>query len=354
MTTIKHNILKKIEAAGLVGRGGACFPTAVKWAAVKEALAAKKQGYIIVNGAEGEPGLKKDAYIFQHHGAAVIEGVSLADKFLGSGKIKKIYIFLNHEYFRNYAANLKTILATKKYKALREKTEFFIKPEKLTYISGEETALLNLIEGKKTEPRLKPPYPTEHGLHSRPTLINNPETFYDVSLVAANRYEAERFYTISGVAKRRGVYALPANLTIEEVLHKTNNYPTEPFFVQVGGEASGEVLNSDQLTRPVDGSGLIMIYDQKHTDSHKLIKYWLNFYHDQSCGQCTPCREGTYRLWEMANKKNFVGGDGAKGKGEMNKLFWEIVAALEETSFCALGSSLPVPLKSYYQNILKK
>lgn len=354
MAIAKDNILKKIEAAGLVGRGGACFPTAVKWAAVKAALASKKQGYIIVNGAEGEPGLKKDAYIFQHHSAAVIKGVSLADKFLGPGKIKKIYIFLNREYFKNYAAKLKTVLATKEYKALGEKIEFFIKPEKLTYISGEETTLLNLIEGRKVEPRLKPPYPTEHGLHGRPTLINNPETFYDVSLVAAGAYEDKRFYTISGVAKHRGVYALPANLTIEEVLRKTDNYPTEQFFIQVGGEASGEVLNSDQLIRPVDGSGLIMIYNQKRTDSYKLIKYWLNFYHNQSCGQCTPCREGTYRLWEMANKKNFVGGDGAKGKGEMNKLFWEIVAALEETSFCALGSSLPVPLKSYYKNILKK
>ena len=338
----KDNILKKIEDAGLVGRGGACFPTAIKWAAVKAALADKKQGYIIVNGAEGEPGVKKDGYIFQHHSEEVINGGYLADQFLGAAKIKKIYIFLNHEYFKNYVAKLKIILAAKKYKALGIKIEFFVKPENLTYISGEETALLNLIEGKKVEPRLKPPYPTEHGLHGRPTLINNPETFYNVSLVATGNYEAQRFYTISGAVKHHGVYSLPANLSIAEVLRQTNNYPTAPFFVQVGGEASGEVLNSDQLAAPVDGAGSIMVYDKKHTDHSKIIKYWLNFYYTQSCGQCTTCREGTYRLWELANKK------------KIDKLFWEIVATLEETSFCALGSSLPIPLKSYYQNILKK
>lgn len=347
----KNNILKKIADAGLVGRGGACYPTAKKWSGVKAALVGKKQGYIIVNGAEGEPGVKKDGYIFHYHAAEVINGVYLADQFLGAKKIKKIYIFLNREYFKNYAAGLKTVSAAKKYQALSAKTEFFIKPEKLTYISGEETALLNLIEGKKVEPRLKPPYPTEHGLYGRPTLINNLETFYNVSLVAADRYEDKRFYTVSGAVKRRGVYALPANLTIEEVLRQTNNYPSEPFFVQVGGDACGEVFNSDQLVTPVEGAGSIMVYDARRTDKQKLIKYWLNFYREQSCGQCTVCREGTYRLWEMINEKIPVGAKG-KHKREIDwKLFWEIINGLEESSFCALGSALAIPLKSYFENI---
>lgn len=350
----KTNILKKIADASLVGRGGASYPTAKKWAAVKAALsgsAGKKFGYIIVNGAEGEPGVKKDAYLFQHHAAEVINGVYLADHFLGSAKIKKIYFFLNQEYFKNYAAGLKAILVIKKYQTLGAKTEFFIKPEKLTYISGEETALLNLIEGKKVEPRLKPPYPTEHGLHGRPTLINNPETFYDVSLVAADRYEDKRFYTVAGAVKRHGVYALPANLTIEEVLRRTGNYPTEPFFVQIGGDACGEILNSDQLIAPVEGAGSVMVYDKNRTDQKKLIKYWLNFYREQSCGQCTPCREGTYRLWEIINGRVLSGAKKGKKKEIDWKLFWEILNALTASSFCALGSSLPIPLKSYFDNV---
>jgi NADH:ubiquinone oxidoreductase subunit F (NADH-binding) len=129
-------------------------------------------------------------------------------------------------------------------------------------------------------------------------------------------------------------------LNIEEVLRQSGNYPGSAFFVQVGGEASGEILNSNQLAAPVEGAGSIMVYDKKRTDSHKLIRYWLNFYREQSCGQCATCREGTYRLAEMASRKKFD-----------HKLFWEIVGALEETSFCALGSSLPVPLKSYYRNV---
>lgn len=334
------DILSKISSAALVGRGGASFPTAQKWAAVKAALKNKKLGYIIVNGAEGEPGLKKDGYIINHHPAEVIEGVYLADKFFGPAKIKQIYIFLNREYYRKYAAGVAKVLAAKKYRFLRDKTEFIIKPERLVYISGEESALLNLIEGKKVEPRLRPPYPTDCGLFGAPTLINNTETFYNIGRLSQGLYRDTRFYTVSGRVKRPGVYELPVNLTVEEVLRHTHNWPEFPFFVQVGGEASGEVLNSDQLTRPVEGAGSVMVYDLKKTDQAKLLRYWLKFYREESCGQCTICREGTYRLWEIINQKEFN-----------SKLFWEIIESLENSSFCALGASLALPVKSYFNNI---
>jgi NADH:ubiquinone oxidoreductase subunit F (NADH-binding) len=334
------SILKKISDAGLVGRGGAAFPVAAKWAAVKAALVVRPGGYIILNGAEGEPGVQKDGYIIQHYPAEVVTGLYLADRYLGPAKIKKIYIFLNQEYFTAHAPALRTVLAEAKYRALAAKVEFAIKPESLTYISGEETALLNLLEGKKIEPRLRPPYPTERGLFGRPTLINNTETFYDVSLVAQDRYEEQRFYTIGGAVKRRGVYALAANLSVAEVLRQTNNWPEQPFFVQVGGGASGEVLNSQQLLEPVTGTGSILVYDQKSTDQNKLLKYWLKFYQEQSCGKCTICREGTYRLAEMASQPSFD-----------HKLWSAIINGLSESSCCALGASLPVPLTSYFNNI---
>ena len=334
------NILTKISEAGLVGRGGASFPVAKKISAVKDALRTKKTGYIIINGAEGEPGVKKDGYLIQHHGEEVLNGVYLIDHFLGSDKIKHIYFFLNKEYFKNYVPGLKKILSLQKYQNLEKKLKFIVKPEVLTYISGEESALLNLIEGKKVEPRLKPPYPTSHGLFNSPTLINNTETFYNIYLVEKGKFKNERFYTINGAASRRGVFSLSAELTIEEVLKKTNNFPKFPFFVQVGGEAAGEVLRSDQLNQPVEGAGSIMIYDIKRTDEKKLLKYWLNFYHEQSCGNCTICREGTYRLWQIINQKTFD-----------KKLFWDLITALDESSFCALGRSLPIPVKSYFLNI---
>jgi len=338
-----NNLLKKIVEVGLVGRGGGSYPTAVKWSAVKKALSNKKQGYIIVNGAEGEPGIKKDGYILNHYPVEVINGIYWADKLLGSEKIKKIYFFLNHSYYQLYATKLKNIVATKKYSILGYKLEFVIKPSNLSYISGEETALLNLIEGRKVEPRLKPPFPTSHGLYGRPTLINNVETFYDVSLVSKGKYRAERFYTLAGEVKHRGVFKLPLDLSIEEVLRRTNNYPAYKFFVQIGGEMSGEVLNMNQLEQRVNGAGLVMVYDYRWTNKQKLLKHWLKFYYNQSCGQCTICREGTYRLWELINQRQFN-----------ESLFWEIVEVLEESSFCGLGLSVPIPLKSYFKNILKK
>ena len=338
-----NNLLSKIEEVGLVGRGGASYPVSKKWAAVKEALKTRKNAYIIVNGAEGEPGVKKDAYIISNYPEEVINGINLANQFLGDKKVKHIYFFLNHEYYNKYSLGLKKILSLKKYSDIESKLIFIIKANRLEYISGEESALINLIEGKKVEPKLKPPYPTDHGLFKSPTLINNTETFYNVSLVDQEKFKQERFYTITGAARHRGVFSLPAEFTIEDVLRHTGNFPDFKFFVQVGGEAAGLVLNSDQLNSSVEGAGSIMIYDYKKTDHKKLIKYWVNFFHEQSCGNCTACREGTYRLWEIINAKTFD-----------KKLFWELISNLEESSFCALGRSLPVPIKSYYLNILEK
>ena len=339
---LKDEIIEKISRAGLVGRGGASYPVAEKWQAVKNVLKIKKRAYIVVNGAEGEPGVKKDDYVLKNFSAEIINGIYLADKFLGSSKVSKIYFYLNADYYRNYSPKIKKILADKKYSSLNKKIIFFIKPEKLHYISGEETAILNLLEGKKAMPRLKPPYPFESGLNGSPTLINNVETFYDVSLVAQNKHQEKRFYTLNGAVRHRGVFSLPAHLSIKEILHSTNNYPDRPFFVQIGGEASGEVFNSDQLDLPLGGTAALMVYDLAKTDQKKLLAYWLKFFYTQSCGQCTICREGTYRLLELVGQENYD-----------RKLFLEILDVLEDSSFCALGSSLPVPVKSYFENILK-
>ncbi len=335
------SLINKIENAGLVGRGGGGFSVAKKWQAVKDSLKEKKFAYIIINGAEGEPGVKKDGFILSHYGEELINGVFLANEFLGDKKIKNIYFFLNHEYYKKYAAGLKSILSLKKYSRIESKIIFTIKSEKLSYISGEESALINLIEGKKVEPRLKPPYPASSGLFNMPTLINNTETFYNVSRVERNKFNGERFYTVNGDVKHRGVYLYSDEMTISEVLKKTNNIPSFEYFVQIGGEAAGEVLRSDQLDRPVEGAGSIMVYDLKKTDKNKLIKYWLNFYRNESCGNCTSCREGTHRLWELSNQKEID-----------FETFWDLISVLEEASFCGLGRSLPVPIRSYYLNIL--
>jgi NADH:ubiquinone oxidoreductase subunit F (NADH-binding) len=337
------NIFQKISAAGLVGRGGARYPTAKKWSSFGESLKTREIGYIVINGAEGEPGIKKDAYLLAEKTEAVINGIYLTEQFFGSDKIKKIYFFLKHEYHRDYSKKIKAILDTKKYRALAKKIEFFIKPESPNYICGEETAIINIISGRRSEPSLKPPFPTASGVHNHPTLVNNVETFYDISLVGSDDYNGHRLYTLSGAVKHRGVFSLPAVMSVKEILQATNNYPTFDFFVMTGGEVCGELLRSDQLQNSVEGSGLVMVFDKQKTDLKKLLAYWLKFYEAESCGLCATCREGGYRLRELSEQANYD-----------KKLFVDLLDNLEDSSFCSLGSSLALTVKSMMENINKK
>ncbi len=354
------SILNKIKKANLVGRGGACFPTAVKWSAVAKAMADKrnveKKCYVICNASEGEPGIKKDGYILKHFPERVIDGMKIAIDFL---EAEKGIIYINHKYYKKFAKNLNKIISSPPAdaKALAGKQlspskgeggkglpiELFIKPINSGYIGGEETSAINAIEGRRVEPRLRPPFPTTNGLYGCPTLVNNVETFYDVSLIASGEYENKRFYTISGDCLWTGVYELPEDWTIEKVLKQTKNMPKFAFFAQVGGDASGEALNSKQLKQPVSGAGSITVYSIKKYQPKKLIAGWLDFFLNESCGQCTPCREGVYRLKEIMQSP----------KPDW-QLFAELLNNLDETSFCGLGCVVPAPIRSYIENVLMK
>jgi len=332
------DILTKIKKAGLVGRGGACFPTADKWEMVKKAKGKKK--YVVCNASEGEPGVAKDSYILENFPEEVINGLKIAIDFLGA---EKGYIYINHNYYKKFNKNLVKIIKG-------EPIEFFIKPIGSGYIGGEESSVLNAMEGRRIEPWLKPPFPTTSGLWGCPTLINNVETFYNVSLVASNKYKkdlrqggARRFYTISGDCLWTGVFSFPESWTIDKILKETKNYPKFPFFVQIGGEASGEVLGSSQLKRPAGGVGSITVYSILKHKPENLIKNWLDFFLAESCGKCTPCREGVYRLREIVGLPN-----------PDWRLFTDLLNNLEETSFCGLGCVVPIPIKSYINNVLVK
>ncbi len=339
------NILNKIKKANLVGRGGGCFPVAIKWEMVKKAVGDKK--YVICNASEGEPGVKKDGYILENFGEKVIDGMKIAIDFLSDNSTTPSpslpkegisgYIFINHEYYKKLGRKLNKIIADdKKYNI-----ELFIKPDGSGYIGGEETSILNAVEGKRVEPRLRPPFPTTNGLWSCPTLINNVETFYNVSLVADNEYKENRFYTISGDCLSAGVYELSDNWTIEKILRETNNYPEFGFFVQVGGDASGEILNSKQLDKLAGGAGSITIFNAKKHRSEELFKKWIGFFINESCGQCTPCREGVFRLEKIINSNNIDW-----------KLIEELLNNLDEVSFCGLGSVVSIPIRSYRKNVM--
>lgn len=328
-------LLKMIKKAGLVGRGGAEFPTYLKWQAVKKAKETPK--YVICNASEGEMGVFKDFYILKNYPEEVIRGMVLAMDFLDTNQA---HFNLNENYHKKLHKKLEPII--KKYE--KQNYCFKIFKEKPSYIGGEETTLLNAIEGKRAQPRLKPPYPSDSGLFGKPTLIHNVETLFNITKVASGTYEDKRFYCISGKVKKNSVHHLPDDWNIEKILKETGNYPDFDFFVQIGGSASGLVFNKNQLNKhKMTGAGSIEIFPSSQ-DSRKFLLRLFKFYKEESCGKCGPCREGSYQLYKLIKNNK--------------KIPWKevgnIVEAMGKTSFCGLGQFIRVPVESYIKNILKK
>ncbi len=324
-----NNILQKIKKAELTGRGGGSFLTALKWEMVKKAKGEKK--YIICNVSEGEPGVLKDKYILDNHMEEAVDGIKTAIDCLG---VKRAYFYINDKYYIEYHHRLRKIIKD-------APITIFKKDHSAGYIGGEETSAINHIEGGKVEPRLRPPFPTTNGLWDFPTLVNNLETFYNVAQIAIDKYEDKRLYTINGDCLNRGVFEFDEGMSIAKVLKETNNYPDFDFFVQIGGDVSGEVLNNTQLNRRATGSASITIYSKAKHDPIKLMRKWANFFRTESCGQCTPCREGTIRLTQILNA------------GVVDwEMCGDVLDNLTETSFCGLGTAVPIAIKSYVKNVL--
>jgi len=319
-------IISKLKKHNLLGRGGANFPTGLKWEMVKKAKSDQK--YIICNAAESEPKTKKDEYILAQYGEEVIAGIKLA---LNTIPNSKAYIYLKPEYYKKYKNKLNKLIKNLPITFLKKTGG---------YLCGEETTLINDIEGKRLEPRIRPPFPPQSGLWGMPTLINNVETFYYAAKIAQGKYNNTRFYSLEGDIKNKGVYELPTNLTIKEVLKKTDNYPVYKFFIQAGGGASGAILFPSKLNAPVKGAGSIIVYNLAKTNILKLMKKWVKFFHKENCNKCAPCREGVYRILEMLRQNKI-------NKKEIKKIFY----ALEESSFCALGKSVPSPLRELINKI---
>jgi len=324
-----NNIIQKLKKSELTGRGGAGFSTVLKWGMVKKARGAKK--YVVCNASEGEPGVKKDWYLLEKYPEKIIDGMMIAIKYL---KADEAFLYMNPDYYDSLQNKLKPLI-------LNLPIKLFKKDHSAGYVGGTETTVLNHIEGHKIEPRLRPPFPVTKGLWGMPTLVNNVETFYDVSLINSGNYRNMRFYTIDGDCIRAGVYEFSEKISIKEILKKTDNYPDFDFFVQVGGGASGVILNSKQLDKEVGGSGSIRIYSFLKHNPLELMKAWADFFQKESCGQCVPCREGTFRLDQILNSEKKDWG-----------IIKELLLNLEQSSLCGLGSAVPVPFFSFVKNVL--
>ncbi|MCK4967613.1 MAG: hypothetical protein KAS12_01045 [Candidatus Aenigmarchaeota archaeon] len=324
----KKNTIDQLKQADLRGRGGAGFPTGLKWEMVKQFSAKKK--YIVCNGSEGDPSIAKDGFILAHYPEQVINGIKIA---LQTIDHSSAYLYLRTDYYQKYKTKLKKVIGRSPITLFKEIGG---------YLSGEETTLIETIEGNRQEPRMRPPYPPQSGLWNCPTLINNLETFYCVNQIATQQYQRTRFYTLSGDLLNPGVYELPINWSVKRILQETNNLLSlrSKFFIQIGSGVSGEIIKSTELNRQVNGSGAIVVYKTKKHKPISLMRYWAKFFLDTNCGKCAPCREGIYRLNKLlcGNRIN-------------RRLLDDLLFVLEQTSFCPLGKSVTVPFRSLLDKI---
>jgi len=330
------DLIEKIEAANLVGRGGTEFPVARKWRAVMAAADPVK--YVICNASEGEPGVKKDWVLLDEHTEQVCEGIRLACETIGA---KKAWINCNHHYIDALQEKFDEQIA----RLAEHGVELIIFREKKdSYISGESSTLMNAIEGKPLQPRNKKTHAVEKGLWAKPTLIHNVESLWDVAAVAAGTYDGTRLYTISGAIDHPGTYRFPRDWMVQEILKKTKNHPENLYLAHVGGSASGPVWNQHQLDQPATGTGSIEVYDHS-LSARDLLLRWIEFFHAQSCGKCTPCREGTWQQLKMIEAST-----------SDEDLPWQKLLELSElqkySSFCGLGRSIDIPLRSLYENLV--
>lgn len=322
------NIIDKVKESGLLGRSGSCFPTGLKWEMVKNYKADKK--YIICNASEGEPGTFKDGFLLKNYPEKVMEGIKIALETIDSSSA---YIYLRKDYFQEFGKKLESLFGDLPITLFQKRGG---------YLAGEETVICEVIEGRRPEPRLKPPFPAEAGLWGCPTLINNVETFYSVAKINDGSYEKKRFYSISGDISKSGVYELPEDWSVRQVLKETGNLPDFDFFVQVGGGAAGEILLPEELNCEIKGMATIIVFDVKKTEPFALMKKWTDFFLIENCDKCTPCREGAFRINELVEKKEI-------NNEVLNDLFF----VLENSSFCPLGRGMAAPFRSLIKKIIK-
>ncbi len=361
METMKRDveeILKDIEKSNLRGRGGAGFPTGFKWRLAKEDKENNK--FIVCNADEGEPGTFKDRYILHKNFQRVLEGMSIAAYVIGSNKG---FIYLRGEYTYLREMMEEEIEKRKKAGLLGKKIDdhfdfdIEIRMGAGAYICGEETALIESLEGKRGEPRNKPPFPVDTGFMNYPTLVNNVETFLNVALICEKGVESfgqygtpnskgTKFFSISGDCKNEGIYELPFGVTIDKIVELAEGDRIKA--AQIGG-AAGECIPKKDFSKRIafeaaSTGGSIILFNEDR-DMLDIAENFVEFFVEESCGQCTPCREGTHRILEGIRLLK-------KGKCSvtyLNKLL-ELCETIELASKCGLGQLSVVAFRSIAEN----
>jgi NADH:ubiquinone oxidoreductase subunit F (NADH-binding) len=351
-------LVAELEASGLQGRGGAGFPAHIKWSGVRKQRETTR--YVVLNADEGEPGTFKDREVMLRRPDLVIEGLAIAAQAV---EARDVYLYLRGEFEVPWGVLERTIedaRASGVYGDLR----FHMHAGHGAYICGEETALIEALEGKRGMPRLKPPFPVEVGLWGKPTLMHNVETIACVPAIvqrggawfrALGRAEAgSKLYCVSGHVARPGTYELPLGVTLDELVEAAGGYVGELKAFSPGGASSGFLpasmrgLALDYKTLAQAGSmlgsaGVVVLNDT--TDMREAVLHQLRFFEDESCGQCAPCRIGTRYLHE-ALQRQAAGHTGDEPLAHVADAAWQ----MNEGSICGLGQAAPLPLTTALQH----
>lgn len=360
-----EQIIDLIEKSGLQGRGGAGFPAGRKWKFVRAAAGEKK--YVVCNADESEPGTFKDRIVLEGDPHLTIEAMAIAAYAVGADEG---YIYIRGEYGLAFRRLEKAILQAKEFGFLGNHifgTDFnfhlHIHAGAGAYVCGEETALLESLEGKRGEPRSRPPYPVTNGLWDKPTLVNNVETLANIPAILRHGAEwyksfgtpsspGTKVYTIMGNVNFSGVIEVPMGITLREVIniYAKGMKPSSTLKLAQTGGSSGSIIPAVLQDTPMDfesfrkagvslGSGALLICDQ-NTCIVDLVKVLLQFFRFESCGKCTPCRIGTQRAYEIVERIT----QGQGNLEELDKLL-NLANEMERTSNCGLGQTAAVPIR---------
>ena len=366
-------ILEAIIQSGLRGRGGGGYPTGLKWATVAKSKGERK--YVICNGDEGDPGAFMDRSVLESDPHAVLEGMAIAGYAIGA---RYGYLYVRAEYPLAISRLQVAIRQAREYGLLGEgifESTFNFNVEIRigagAFVCGEETALMASIEGRRGQPRPRPPFPAESGLWGSPTLINNVETFANIAPiinrgaewyagVGTAKSKGTKVFALTGKIRNNGMIEVPMGITIREIVDELGGGAPEGSAikaVQTGGP-SGGCIPADHFDTPVDydslvklgsimGSGGMVVMDDS-TNMVDVARFYMQFCMEESCGKCVPCRAGTVQLYNLLNKI-------LDRKATLRDLesLEELCDMVKHTSLCGLGQTAPNPVLStlrYFRN----
>jgi NADH-quinone oxidoreductase subunit F len=365
-------VIAEVKASSLRGRGGAGFPTGLKWSFMPKNYTGNK--YLVCNSDEGEPGTFKDRDIMRYNPHALIEGMIIGAYAMG---ISTGYNYIHGEIWEVYDRFEEALEQARAAGYLGEKilgTEFNFQlhaaPGFGAYICGEETALLESLEGKKGQPRFKPPFPANFGLYGKPTTINNTETFAAVPFILAIGAEAylklgkpnnggTKIFSVSGDVTYPGNYEVPLGTPFAEMLKLAGGMRNgKQLKAVIPGGSSAPVLPGKimmDITMDYDaiskagsmlGSGAVIVMDETRCMVRSLLRLSY-FYHEESCGQCTPCREGTGWLWRIVNRIEH-----GQGRPEDLDLLKDVAGNIQGRTICALGDAAAMPVQGMLKHYM--